>query len=62
MVLSFSKDNFGKFHQDLPLLQQCDGLKMGIFLHKNVKTLDDGISCVKTKICGLGASFYFLFF
>ena len=42
MVLSFSKDNFGKFHQDLPLLQLYEGLKMGVFLHKNVKTFDDG--------------------
>ena len=47
MVLSFSKDNFGKFHQDLPLLQLNEGLKMGVFLHKNVKTFNDGISCVK---------------
>ena len=39
--------NFGKLHQDLPLLQLFEGLKMGIFLHKNVKTFDDGISCVK---------------
>ena len=32
MVLSFSKDNFGKFDQDLSLLQQYEGLKMGVFL------------------------------
>ena len=50
MVLSFRKDNFGKFHQSLPLLQLYEGLKMGVFLHKNVKTFDDGISCVKIKI------------
>ena len=50
MVLSVSKDKFGKFHQDLPLLQLYEGLKMGVFLHKNVKTFDDGISCVKIKI------------
>ena len=50
MVLSFNKDNFGKFHQDLPLLQLFEGLKMGVFLHKNVKTFDDGISCVNKKI------------
>ena len=50
MVLSFSKDNFGKFHQDLPLLQLYEGLKMGVFLHKNVKTFIDAISCVKIKI------------
>ena len=37
MVLSFSKDNFGKFHQDLPLLQLYEGLKIGVFLHKNVR-------------------------
>ena len=42
-----SADNFGKFHQDLPLLQLYEGLKMGVFLHKNVKTDDDGISCIK---------------
>ena len=23
---------------------------MGVFLHKNVKTFDDGISCIKIKI------------
>ena len=45
MVLSFSKDNFGKFHQELPLLQLFEGLKFGVFLYKNVKTFDDGISC-----------------
>ena len=50
MVLSFCKDNFGKFHQDLPLLQLYEGLKMGVFLHKNVKAFDDGISCVNIKI------------
>ena len=49
MVLSFSKDNYGKFHQDLSLLQLFEGLKMGAFLHKNVKTFDDGISCVTIK-------------
>ena len=63
MVLSFSKDNFGKFHQDLPLLQLFEGLKMGVFLHKNVKTFNDGISCVKTKSHkGLDASIYFFIF
>ena len=50
MVLSFSKDNVGKFHQDLPLLRLYEGLKMEVFLHKNVKTFDDGILCVKIKI------------
>ena len=50
MVLPFRKDSFGKFHQDLPLLQLYEGLKMGVFLHKNVKTFIDSISCVKTKI------------
>ena len=49
MVLSLSKDNFSKFHQDLRLLQLFEGLKMGVFLHKNVKTFKDGISCVKNK-------------
>ena len=34
MVLSFSRDNFGMFRQDLPLLQLFDGLKLGVFLHK----------------------------
>ena len=34
MVLTFSKDNFGKLDQDLPLLQLYEGLKMGVFLHK----------------------------
>ena len=37
----------GKFHQYLPLLQLFEGLKMGVSWHKNVKTFDDGISCVK---------------
>ena len=50
MVLYFSKENFAKFHQNLPLLQLLEGLKIGVFLDKNVKTFDDGISCVKTKI------------
>ena len=50
MVLSFSKDNFGKVHQYLPLLQLYEGLKMGVFLLKNVKIFKDGISCVKFLI------------
>ena len=37
--LFFSKDNFGEFHKDLLLLQQFEGLKIGVFLHKNVKLL-----------------------
>ena len=56
MVISFGKDDFGKFHKDLPLLQLFEGLKMGVFLHKNVKTFDDGISKLHE---GLHASFYF---
>ena len=43
MVLSFNKDNLGKIHKNFPLLQLFEGLKMGVFLYKNVKTFDDGI-------------------
>ena len=36
--LSLLKDKtFGRFSQDLPLLQLFEGLKMGVFLHKNAK-------------------------
>ena len=59
MVLSFSKDNFGKFHKNLPLLQLFESLKIGVFLHKNAKTFNDGISCVKTKITRFGCLLLF---
>ena len=63
MVLSFNKDNFGKFHQDLPLLQLFKDLKMGVFLHKNIKkTFDDGISCLKTKMTQSGCLLLYIFF
>ena len=41
-IKKISADNFGKFHQDLPLVQLSEGLKMGVFLHQNVKSFDDG--------------------
>ena len=62
MVLYFTKDNFGKFHQDLPFLQLFKGLKMGVFLHKNVKKINDGILCVKTKSTWSGCLLLFFLY
>ena len=59
---SFSKDNFGKYHQDLPLLQLFEGIKMGVFLHKNVKPFNDSISYVKTKITRRSGRLLLFFF